>query len=88
MLSQEFCRVLSQVCRVLLSPVLESIVKFVECRVQCCCPVISNVWLSTGKASDYEEWLPHETMKKDDPKRKGCLLGQRTVFQRLKHDSW
>ena len=55
--------------------------------VHCYSPVM-RVWLSAGTASDYEDWMPHETMKKDDPQRKGCLLGQRTVYQRLKPDSW
>ncbi|XP_070193615.1 sortilin-like isoform X2 [Littorina saxatilis] len=39
-------------------------------------------------AEDYEEWIPHESMKKEDPKRQACLLGSKVKYQRLKHDSW
>ncbi|KAL8622054.1 hypothetical protein ACOMHN_056539 [Nucella lapillus] len=38
--------------------------------------------------NDYEDWIPHETMKQEDPNWKGCLLGKKVTCQRLKHDSW
>ncbi|XP_076469202.1 sortilin-like [Babylonia areolata] len=40
------------------------------------------------RADDYEDWVPHESLRKEDPSRHGCLLGTRITYQRLKHDSW
>jgi len=36
---------------------------------------------------DYEEWMPHGD-NSNDPALRGCLLGQKEVFKRLKADSW
>ncbi|XP_033746028.1 sortilin-like isoform X1 [Pecten maximus] len=40
-------------------------------------------------SNDYEEWLAHETLRKyESDSMKGCLLGEKEKFQRLKQDSW
>lgn len=40
------------------------------------------VWYA-GDSNDYEDWIPHQ--HNDD---KGCLLGSKETFRRLKADSW
>ncbi|OWF42491.1 Sortilin [Mizuhopecten yessoensis] len=40
-------------------------------------------------SNDYEEWLAHETVRKyESESMKGCLLGEKEMFKRLKPDSW
>lgn len=47
------------------------------------------LFCTTGQSEDYETWVPHETLRKEENKNvEGCLLGQKEVFQRVKKDSW
>lgn len=47
-----------------------------------------SVLVNKCTSSDYDDWQPHQTMQKEDTSRRGCLLGKKVTFQRLKADSW
>lgn len=39
--------------------------------------------------NDYEPWMAHATLRSGEgPEMKGCLLGVKETFMRLKQDSW
>ncbi|KAK3102843.1 hypothetical protein FSP39_014357 [Pinctada imbricata] len=41
------------------------------------------------QSEDYETWVPHETLRKEENKKvEGCLLGEKEQFKRVKKDSW
>ena len=44
--------------------------------------------LLLGDTSDYESWVPHWDSDVKDEKFKGCLLGLKETFRKLKKDSW
>ena len=44
--------------------------------------------LLLGDPSDYESWVPHWDSDVKDEKFKGCLLGLKETFRKLKKDSW
>ena len=56
-----------------------------NCLEEADCTVLIIV---SGTSSDYEEWMPHQDMKQVDLAHRGCLLGQKVIYKRLKHDAW
>ncbi|XP_069141145.1 sortilin-like isoform X3 [Argopecten irradians] len=48
-----------------------------------------NVLKQKCTSNDYEDWLAHESLRKyESDSMKGCLLGEKETFKRLKQDSW
>ena len=39
------------------------------------------------EVADYEQWFAHEDIKLNNDQEKGCQLGQKHVYQKLKKDS-
>ena len=55
------------------------------------CKEIMSSWLLglPGGSDDYEVWKPHNTLRSQEEQDvKGCLLGMREEFKRVKKDKW
>lgn len=45
--------------------------------------------VSLGGSDDYEIWRPHMELRKEEQEAvKGCLLGVKEEFMRIKKDNW